>query len=550
MSQQTVAGLEENFRFMIMEVRRHVVRTQGLLERPESVYEPVVSRDEYVDNLRTVIHAKCFALVGEVEDKWELGRLEAIDRIATELERIADFCESILDQIGYVEPLALLRERDYSSYFDEILGGIDLIEAAMEDREVKTALRICRAEDQVDQIYASAFAQSIEALESGGPASALVTMIFIDRYLERIGDSLLNIGESIISSLLGERIKIGSFRALDSTTEDSIEEGEVLPALEAVGETKSGHRIRRVKRSGTTRDDKPVIFKEGRRKKLVEERDAIEEWKGFAPELVPSIYAFHDHDEHASILFEFLPGHTFEETLLRGSEAALERALGRITETLDGLWKRTRIDDVVAARFSDQILKRLPDVFALHPEFRQSAQQIGNRASLAFEDLVHEARKIESRLSAPFSVRIHGDFNIDNVILDEERDRLHFIDLHRSRQTDFVQDVSVFLVSCYRLQVFDAPVRARIGHVTDVFQDFAARWAEQAGDSSYGRRLMLALARSFATSTRFVLDKDFARSMFLRARYLLERFVALGEEGGAEGTRSAHTRIPEEIFHD
>ena len=85
MSPQTIAGLEENFRFMILEVRKQLVRTKTMLEQPELVHEPVVSRDEYVDNLRAVIHAKCFALVGEVEDKWERSRLEAIDRIATEL---------------------------------------------------------------------------------------------------------------------------------------------------------------------------------------------------------------------------------------------------------------------------------------------------------------------------------------------------------------------------------------------------------------------------------------------------------------------------------
>jgi hypothetical protein len=36
----------------------------------------------------------------------------------------------------------------------------------------------------------------------------------------------------------------------------------------------------------------------------------------------------------------------------------------------------------------------------------------------------------------------------------------------------------------------------------------------------------LGLARSFATSTRFVLDKTLARAMWLRARYLLESVLA------------------------
>ena len=35
-------------------------------------------------------------------------------------------------------------------------------------------------------------------------------------------------------------------------------------------------------------------------------------------------------------------------------------------------------------------------------------------------------------------------------------------------------------------------------------------------------RLALGLARSFASSTRFILDQTLAAAMFLRARYLLE----------------------------
>ena len=41
----------------------------------------------------------------------------------------------------------------------------------------------------------------------------------------------------------------------------------------------------------------------------------------------------------------------------------------------------------------------------------------------------------------------------------------------------------------------------------------------------------LALARSFASSTRFILDASLADGMFLRARYLLEQVNTLNEKG-------------------
>ena len=55
--------------------------------------------------------------------------------------------------------------------------------------------------------------------------------------------------------------------------------------------------------------------------------------------------------------------------------------------------------------------------------------------------------------------------------------------------------------------------------------------------------MALALARSFATSTRFILDKSQATAMFLRARYLMERVLE------TEPKRAKSFRIPiQEIF--
>jgi hypothetical protein len=111
------------------------------------------------------------------------------------------------------------------------------------------------------------------------------------------------------------------------------------------------------------------------------------------------------------------------------------------------------------------------------------------------------------------------------VICDVDAERVRFIDLHRSGFGDYVQDVSVFLVSNFRLQIFEAPVRRRIREVVGAFCDFARSFAATHGDRMFDARLALGLARSFATSTRFVLDAEFARALFLRARYLMDRLL-------------------------
>ena len=142
---------------------------------------------------------------------------------------------------------------------------------------------------------------------------------------------------------------------------------------------------------------------------------------------------------------------------------------------------------------------------------------------------------IEARYPAPFSVFIHGDFNINNVIYNHLNQKVYFIDLYRSQHADYVQDISVFLVSNFRLPAFDRSSRQRISEAIRSFYAFAKSFAKAHGDDSFDIRLGLGVARSFYTSTRFELSERFARLMFHRGLYLLERVV--GHTGAAADFR-------------
>jgi len=141
---------------------------------------------------------------------------------------------------------------------------------------------------------------------------------------------------------------------------------------------------------------------------------------------------------------------------------------------------------------------------------------------------------IEARYPAPFSVFIHGDFNINNVIYNHLDQKVYFIDLHRSQHADYVQDVSVFLVSNFRLPAFDRESRERITATIKSFYEFSKAFARAHGDDSFDIRLGLGVARSFYTSTRFELNKSFARAMYNRCLFLMERLTEHGVDGCAD----------------
>ena len=132
---------------------------------------------------------------------------------------------------------------------------------------------------------------------------------------------------------------------------------------------------------------------------------------------------------------------------------------------------------------------------------------------------------IEGELVAPFTVFIHGDFNTDNLLFNPRTGRVNFIDLHRSRDMDYVQDISVFLISNFRLPIFEEQTRKKLNRVTMRFYRFARSYADEHGDLTFDARLALGLIRSFITSTRFVLKDEFSKNMFFRAGYLMEKLV-------------------------
>ncbi len=531
-------SIEANLRFLIVEVRKQLDRTGVYLRDPsERLLQSVLARDDYIDNLKSFIQKRCFAL--SPDESWTIDFLKTAEVVAVNLERIADFCESIIAQVGYLEEPEALRELDLQAFLELVVEGMALIEQALFARDVKTALKICRTESKLDRLYSQVFRRILEDLENTDQSQSLVTLLFISHYFERMGDSLLNIGEAIASACLGKAVKIEQLQALAD-----VDPSEPLKdvTLKGFGETRSGCLIARVSSPARAADDRaPAVFKEGRSEKLLEEKEGIERWNRLVPGLAPRVFSFRSDGDSGAILYEYLPGRTFEAILLSARQQELEVALTSIVETLNQIWRKTRVDAPQQSGFLEQLARRLPDVYAVHSEYAAPATALCGLAVPAFAELVEQGQVLEERLQAPFSVLGHGDFNIDNVILDRDGG-VRFIDLHRARLTDFAQDVSVFLVSNLRLQVFDARVKRRVHWTVQQFHKLAREFAQEAGDTQFDGRLAFGLVRSLVTSTRFVLDEQLAGSMFLRGRYLLERLLA------CDPAKLGSFEIPQEIL--
>jgi len=529
------SGIAENLRFLVLEVRGQLLRTRSFLAAPDDeLAATIAAREDYVDNLRRAIHRRAFGQGFATGDENARRVLQAAERVADALERIADRCLDVVEQVGYLEDEEALTQIDAAAFLDPLLGGVDRIERALFELDARAAVRICRAEARLDELYERGLAQVLEELENGEHAHTQVTLLLLLRQLEQMGDVLLLAGEAILSACLGESIKASRLWVLDEAIAEDGELGEV--ELEEIAETRSGARIRRVDEAA----EAPVILKDGALAKLTAEREGNRLWRALDPGLAPRALDFQEQGDTGAIVYEFAAGQTFEDLVLCAEEDELRAGYGRLLATLRGVWARTREDAPAAPEVLAQLERRLPAVYAVHPEFRLGEQRLGGLEHAPLEVLIERLRPRLGELSAPFTVLAHGDLNLDNVILGAEG-QVRFLDLHRTHRGDYAQDVAVFLVSHLRLSTPTRGLRRRLSRASQGLFQACRELSRELGDPTFEARLALGLARSCATSSRFLLAPGLARTLFHRARYLLERL--------AERDDYRSFTLPPEVLH-
>lgn len=532
----TFEGIKENFKFLIVETQKQVVATLDALRRPDpAACEKILSTDDYIDNLKTIVENKAYTRLN-IEKKLpkkEIDQIRATQTISVNLERIADHCVGIIRQLGHFEDPSILNNFDYETPFGKIKESISIIEKVYNNFDMAGALSICKAEYELDVIYKNTFDDIMKRMADGGHIQGLLTVLFIFRYLERIGDMLLNIGEALIFIVIGEKIKIHQFQSLRHILNESGYEGAISEIdFRGIWGTKSGTTIGRIDQTRSKDEDThESIFKEGNPKKIRAEKDNLEFWNKKLPGLTPKVFSFHEGRGNASLLVQYLPGRTMDEFILNADDWMLDEALQILEHTVENVWTVTRKDMPIHTDYMKQLQNRLGHINHLHPEFKRGEFSVGKTFVKSSDDLFKTCEDIEKEVKAPFTVLIHGDFNSNNIIYDIDQKRIYYIDLYRSKEADYIQDVSVFLISNFRMPVFEDKLRGRLNWIIEYFYSFASDFAHRNGDLDFDIRMALALARSFLTSTRFELNAEFAREMCKRSYNLLEKVLKHKDEG-------------------
>ncbi|OQK18395.1 hypothetical protein AU255_11425 [Methyloprofundus sedimenti] len=544
MSAQLPKNQRTNLRFLFVEVGTQISNLQDyIVKEGKNFSTGSFDRSGYIHNLKIRIHNDGYLQIQNAgNNESDIIAFRAIDNIANNLERIAELCLDCMHHIADLSNKDYLSGDKYEQLLAHVAQGISLSERANQNSDSQQALKIAEVQQKLSKNCQQLIDKYSKEFKSGKNAEDLIAALFVVKSIKSMDEALLKICNATLSRNLGQTINVDRFNSLTRCVDHLQKNGASKNlVLDTIAETRSGSVISGV--SEANKDAIIAIFKDGKKQKLKEELQSVERWHEIYPGIAPRILSYQKQGQSAALLIEHLEGSTFENILLQGSDKLQKQSLQQLTETLNDIWHKTLQKKPVNAQYAQQLLKRLPDVYSIHPVFEQQHIHIAGINIPAFTKLLKQTNKLEQSLAAPFSVYIHGDFNTDNIIYAPGQKKINFIDLHRSCFMDYVQDVSVFMVSNYRLQALDHPFRQRVLHVNMAMYHFAAEFARHHKDPTFELRLALGLARSLATSTRFTLDKTLAKAMFYRSRLLLEQVLAVNIK------HSKDYRVPiKEIF--
>ncbi len=183
----------------------------ALIKQDVNLAKDIIKKDDIIDDFENDIGDKCVTLIATRQPlATDLRTIFTISKIVTDLERIADHAVDIskitlqLCDEEYIKEL-----RDISKMGVLVSKMIEgSIEAYLNKSEEK-ALEICRMDDQVDKLYNNVFSELLMIMTKKPEVIEQTTrLLFVCKFLERIGDHTTNICEWTIYLLSGKKIDL------------------------------------------------------------------------------------------------------------------------------------------------------------------------------------------------------------------------------------------------------------------------------------------------------------------------------------------------------
>jgi len=177
----------------------------------------VKAGDEAIDAMQQRIETKAIETIATRQPlAIDLREIIGALRIATDLERIGDLAANIAKRAEQIVKQSFAREISVQlrQMTGQVLDQLHYVIHSYEHRAADQAMAVWRSDEEVDALHNRVFRQLLTyMMEDPGNISLGMHLLFCAKNIERIGDHITNVAESVHyilqgSTIPGERPKL------------------------------------------------------------------------------------------------------------------------------------------------------------------------------------------------------------------------------------------------------------------------------------------------------------------------------------------------------
>ncbi len=207
--EEKMKHLEEKLQQMGSLVEEAIARSIEALKKQDlELARKVIKGDDIIDDLEQEIEEKCLEVIATQQPMArDLRRVATLFKMINDLERMADYATSIakitlrIADEPLIKPLvdiprmAVLSQKMVKESLDAYVR-----------EDVDLAVSVGADDDQVDKLFGQIFRELLTIMmENPKTITQATHLLFVGRWLERIGDHATNIAEEVIFLVTGEK---------------------------------------------------------------------------------------------------------------------------------------------------------------------------------------------------------------------------------------------------------------------------------------------------------------------------------------------------------
>jgi phosphate transport system protein len=181
---------------------------ESLVKQDMALAQKIIDGDDIIDDLSRKIEEDCIRLIALQQPiARDLRVITTVLKTVTDLERIADHGTNIAEIVQRIGTGPLIKPLDNIPKMALLVEAMvrDSLKAFV-DRDVEFAKVTCLRDDEVDKVYETLFNELTGFILVGEKDDQVIqamNLLFVARYLERVGDHATNIGERVIFLVTG-----------------------------------------------------------------------------------------------------------------------------------------------------------------------------------------------------------------------------------------------------------------------------------------------------------------------------------------------------------